>query len=49
MGKRNWCDFVLYTTKGITIERILLDREFWEKELLPKLIEFYDKCFAPEL
>lgn len=48
VGDRVWCDFVIYTTKGLSIEHITFDKDFWDKELLPKLVEFYDKCLAPE-
>ena len=24
-----WCDFVVYTSKGMSIERILFDEEYW--------------------
>ena len=48
MGQRAWCDFVIYTTKGLSIERIKFDREYWTT-LLPKLEAFYDNCIAPEL
>lgn len=37
----NWCDFVVYTNKGIFVERILLNKELWNKEMFPKLTEFY--------
>ena len=47
--KRPWCDFVIYTEKGLSIERIDFDSTFWEKALLPKLIDFYDNCLAPEI
>ena len=33
---------IIYTEKGISVERITFDSEFWNKELLPKLIDFYD-------
>ena len=49
VGDRPWCDFVVYTAKGISVERIHFDKNFWEKQLLPKLTEFYDKCLAPEI
>ena len=49
IGERLWCDFVIYTCKGITIERINFDPHFWNDELLPKLISFYDNCVAPEI
>ena len=49
IGGREWCDFVVYTTKGIHIERIHFDNQYWEKILLPKLQEFYDNCVGPEI
>ena len=48
VGDRPWCDFVVYTTKGISVQRINFDN-FWEARLLPKLIDFYDNCLAPEI
>ena len=48
IGKSNWCDFIVYTKEGITVERIPFDQQYW-KELLSKLIEFYDLCVAPEI
>ena len=47
--KRQWCDFVIYTTKGIAINRVHFNEEFWTSQLLPCLIEFYSKCIAPEI
>ena len=47
IGDRPWCDFVIYTSKGISIERINFDRKYWE-ENLQKLVTFYDNCIAPE-
>ena len=47
--ERDWCDFVVYTPKGISIERIPYDAEFWTNELLPKLTMFYDNCLGPEI
>ena len=46
--KRQWCDFIVYTEKGMSIERIEFDSEFWE-DLLHCLIEFYDNCLGPEI
>ena len=48
IGNRPWCDFIVYTQKGLSIERVHLDAEFWNK-LVPKLVEFYDNCMAPEI
>ena len=44
IGGRNWCDFIVYTSKGIYVQRIKFDRQFWESELLPKLCSFYNLC-----
>ena len=46
---RQWCDFTVYTKRGISIERIRFDSEFWINNVLPKLIEFYDMCFCPAI
>ena len=27
-----WCDFVVYTTRGVSIERIHFDEEHWKKQ-----------------
>ena len=35
IGGREWCDFVVYTNKGINVDRISFDKTFWE-ELLAK-------------
>ena len=46
---RSWCDFIIYTEKGLAVERILFDDELWKTEMLPKLIDFFDNCLAPEI
>ena len=46
---RKWCDLVVYTKKGIFIERIENDTDFWENELLSKLTAFYDGCLCPSI
>ena len=48
IGGRKWCDFIVYTNKGISIERIPFDENFWE-DLCSKLLEFYNCCVAPEI
>ena len=35
----NWCDFIIYTEKGVSVERTPFDVDFW-KNSLPKLINF---------
>ncbi len=46
---RKWCDFVIYTLKGISVETIAYDEHFWNNRLLPKLVGFYENCVAPEI
>lgn len=48
IGERPWCDFVVYTPKGISVERINFDPAYWDR-VRAKLTEFYDKCFGPEI
>ena len=45
---RTWCDFVVWTPKGISIERIDHDPTFW-KNMIPKLQSFFDNALLPEL
>lgn len=47
--KRSWCDFVVYTTRGISIERVHFDSHFWSDTMLPRLVEFYDNCLCPAI
>ena len=49
VGSRPWCDFVIDTKKGISVQRVLFDSKFWNDQLLPKLEEFYTKCLVPEI
>ena len=48
IGERMWCDFVVYTQKGLGIERIWFNKIFWENAF-SKLKSFYDNCVAPEI
>lgn len=42
----DWCDFVVYTFKGMHIERIRFNKAFWN-ELYKKLSEFYFSKYVP--
>ena len=42
--KQKWCDFVIFTNKGISVQIIKFVPNF---KLLPKLISFFDNYFAP--
>ena len=48
VGERTWCDFVVYTQKGCSIQRIYFNKIFWDN-LLSKLTTFYDNCVVPEI
>ena len=39
IGCRPWRDFVVYIVKGINVQRIKFDNDYWENVLLPKLSE----------
>ena len=45
---KTWCDFVVWTLKGIHVERIDADPEHW-RSVKTKLHEFYFKAVLPEL
>ena len=49
VGGRPWCDSVVYTKKGISVERIPFNETYWNNKLLPKLVQFYDNCVLPEI
>ena len=44
----DWCDFCVYTNKGVSIEHIFLDEE-WQLKNIPKLEMYFDTYIAPEL
>ncbi|KAL3891605.1 hypothetical protein ACJMK2_003860 [Sinanodonta woodiana] len=43
----DFCDFVIWSSKGTIVERILPDVEFW-KDLCSKLINFHHNTLMPE-
>lgn len=43
-----WCDFVIWTRKGINVQRIPFNKDLWS-EMLPKLEKFYLTGMIPEL
>ena len=44
-----WCDFVIWTNRDMTIQRIRADHQFWDNQVLPKLVAFYSNIMLPEL
>ena len=45
---RSWCDFVEWTPRGIYIEKIRANPDFWSQKMLPKLESFYMNAILPE-
>ena len=45
--ERTWCDFVVYTSKGLSVQRIPYDPHYLTDNL-PKLLSFYYNCSVPE-
>ena len=43
-----FCDFMVYTLKGLKIARALLDNEYFIN-LIQKLNNFYRKCMLPKI
>lgn len=43
-----WCDFVIWTKKGINVERIQFSPEFWMGNMLFQLKFFYNSFFLAE-
>ena len=39
----------IYNEKGLNVQHIPYDHDFWLNKLLPKLVSFYDNCVAPEI
>ena len=44
----NWCDFCVYTLKGVAVERIFLDTE-WCNTYIPELESYFDAYMLPEI
>ena len=40
LATQTWCDFVLYTSKGLVIDRVFYDEEHWGK-LQKSFLDFY--------
>lgn len=47
--KRDICYFIVWTPKGVSVEVIHENTFFWEKEMLPKLQQFYLSAMLPEI
>ena len=44
LTEAKWCDFIVYTGKGIYIERILFDATYWQN-LRTELLQYYFEHF----
>ena len=45
---QTWCDFVLYTSQGLIIDRVKFDPLYWEV-LQKKILDFYFTYMLPEI
>lgn len=45
--KLQWCDFVVFTSKDLHVERIYYDQTLWETVMIPELINFYFQHVLP--
>lgn len=48
MDLYNWCDFCVYTLKGVAVERIYADTE-WCNLYIPELESYFDAYMLPEI
>jgi len=46
LSKISWCDFVIYTYRNFTVERIKFNEDCWN-DMEPKLTEFYFNYILP--
>ena len=49
VGGRKWCDFVVYTKKGISVERFHFDPQFWVGVYSYQSYVTFMMCVAPEI
>lgn len=47
ISKRRHCYFIVYTFKDMLIQKVVLDNDYCEGSLLPKLSLFYEKYLRP--
>jgi len=47
--KKSYCQFAVWTPKGMKIEKIKRDEELWKNTMVEKLRYFYINCLLPEL
>ena len=43
-----WCDVIVYTLKGLVIDRVYFDQDHWVK-LMSRINHFYFRHFLPTL
>lgn len=42
-----WCDYVLYTFKGLHVQRVSFNKKLWEENIAPSVNIFYIDHFLP--
>ena len=46
---KNYCDFIVWSSHGIIIDRIQREKQFWATEMVDKLKEFYLNFMLPKI
>ena len=46
--RAKWCDFCVFTSKGVCVQRIYPD-EFWEEQICSQLDDYFFNHILPEL
>ena len=41
-----WCDYIIYTFKGLHVQRIFFDESMWINSILPRVEKFYFEHYA---
>ncbi|KAK9752200.1 hypothetical protein QE152_g4425 [Popillia japonica] len=46
---REYCDFVVWSPKGMLVERISRNKTFWAEKMAQHLKKIYLECMLPEI
>ena len=48
LSSQTWCDFVFYTSKGLVIDRVDFDEDYW-KNIQSLALKFYFEYMLPRI
>ncbi len=40
---------MVFTNRGISVERVTFNEDYWQHTLVPTLEAFFDNCLGPEI